>query len=70
MVINYYQKHEERHWKKARERYQNLSEEEKDKYEKRLVKDIEILVKKKEEKDINVIWNVKRSYLAIEEIII
>ena len=42
----------------------------KTKYEKRLEKDIELLVKKKEEKDINVIWNVKRSYLAIEEIII
>ena len=30
MVNNYYQKHKGRHLKEARERYQNLSEEEKD----------------------------------------
>ena len=31
MLNKYYQKHKERLQKKARERYQNLSEEEKDK---------------------------------------
>ena len=30
-MVNKYQKHKERLWKEARERYQNLSEEEKDK---------------------------------------
>ena len=31
MVKKYYQKHKEKLWKEARERYQNLSEEEKEK---------------------------------------
>ena len=35
MVNNYYQKHKERLQKKARERYQNFSEEEKDKIRKK-----------------------------------
>ena len=35
MVNCYYQKHKERLRKKARERYQNLSEEEKDKIRKK-----------------------------------
>ena len=35
MVNYYYQKHKERLRKKARERYQNLSEEEKDKIRKK-----------------------------------
>ena len=34
MVNNYYQKHKERHRKEARERYQNLSEDKKDKRQK------------------------------------
>ena len=38
--------------------------------EKMLEKDIKILLKKKEKKDISTIWNVRRSYLTIEEIII
>ena len=46
MVSKYYQKHKERLQKEARERYQNLSEEEKDKRRKRLEKDIKILLKK------------------------
>ena len=35
MVNNYYQKHKERLQKEARERYQNLSEEEKAKRQKK-----------------------------------
>ena len=35
MVNKYYQKHKERHQREARERYQNLSEEEKDKRRKK-----------------------------------
>ena len=35
MTTNYYQKHKEKLKKKARERYQNLSEEEKDKRQKK-----------------------------------
>ena len=40
MVNKYYQKHKERHQREARERYQNLSEEEKDKRRKNLKKGI------------------------------
>ena len=35
MVNKYYQKHKERHQREARERYQNLSKEEKDKRRKK-----------------------------------
>ena len=35
MVIKYYQKHKEKIRKEARERYKNLSEEEKDKRQKK-----------------------------------
>ena len=51
MVNNYYQKHKERLRKEARERYQNLSEEEKIKGEKRLEKDIKMLLMKKKKKN-------------------
>ena len=37
---------------------------------KMLEKDIKVLLQKKKKKDINIIWNVRRSYLTIEEIII
>ena len=37
---------------------------------KMLGKDIKVLLQKKKKKDINIIWNVRRSYLTIEEIII
>ena len=48
MTNNYYQKHKYRLQKEARERYQNLSEEEKEKKgEKRPKTDMEILLKKK-----------------------
>ena len=36
VVNNYYQKHKEKLWKEARERYQNRSEEEKDKRRKKV----------------------------------
>ena len=38
--------------------------------EKKHVKDIKIFLKKKKRKDINITWNLKRSYLTLEEIII
>ena len=45
-----YQKNKERHPKEARERHQNLSEEDQKKCEKCLVKNIKIFHKKKEKK--------------------
>ena len=50
MTNNYYQKHEEGVQKEGRERYQNLSEEEKTKGKKMRKKNIKILLKKKKEK--------------------
>ena len=50
MTNNYYQKHNERLWKEARERYQTLFEEEKEKGQKGPKKDIKILLKKKKKK--------------------
>ena len=70
MVNYYYLKHKERLRKKARERYQNLSEEEKDKIRKKARERYQNVIKKEKEKNINIISNVKRSYLTIEEIII
>ena len=43
-------------------------EKKKIKDEKRLEKDIKVLLKKKKKKNINFTWNVKRSYLTGEEI--
>ena len=70
MVNKYYQKHKPRLRKEARERYQNLSKEEKDKRQKRPEKDIKILLKKKKKKGVSIIRNVSKIYLSIEEIII
>ena len=47
MANKYYQKHKEKLQKETRKRYQNLSEEKKDKIRKRLEKSIKILLKKK-----------------------
>ena len=47
MVNKYYQKHKERLQREARERYQNSSEEQKTKGEKKPKKDIKILLRKK-----------------------
>ena len=33
-------------------------------------RDIKILLKKKKKNNFNIIWNVRRSYMTIEEIII
>ena len=46
-MVNKYQKHKERLLKEASERYQNLSEEEKDKGKKKSETDIKIFLKKK-----------------------
>ena len=43
-------------------------EKKKIKDEKRLEKDIKVLLKKKKKKSINITWNVNRSYLTSEEI--
>ena len=40
MVIKYYQKHKEKIRKEARERYKNLSEEEKDKRQKKTISNL------------------------------
>ena len=50
MANKYYQKYKENLQKEARKRYQNLSEEKKDKIRKRLEKGIKILLKKKRRK--------------------
>ena len=63
MVNKYYRKHKERLHKEAREWHQNLSEEQKE-------KDIKILLKKKKKKGASIIKNVSKSYVRIEEIII
>ena len=47
MVTKYYQKHKKRLQKEARERYQNLSEEGKDKRRKKSKIDIKMTPKKK-----------------------
>ena len=70
MSSKYYQKHKEKLRKEAREIYQNLSEEEKTKGEKRAKKGIKILLNIKKEKSVNIIRNVSRSYLSIEGIVI
>ena len=64
MLKSCYQKDKERFPKEACEIYQNLSEEEKDKIEKRLQKDIKILLKKKKKKGVSIIRNERRSYLT------
>ena len=68
MVHKYYQKHNKRLRKEAPERYENLSEEEKDK--RRLEKDIKILLMKEKKQSVSIIRSKSRSYLSMEEIII
>ena len=67
MVIKYYQKHKEKIRKEARERYKNLSEEEKDKRQKKRYQNF---TEEEKEKGLNIFRNVRRSYLTVEEIII
>ena len=50
MVNKYYQKNKEQLQKEARKRYQNLSDEEKEKGKKRFETNIKIFLKKKKEK--------------------
>ena len=69
-VNKHYQKHKERLWEEAQERYENLSKEEKTKGEKKLEKGIKISLKKIKEKGVSIIRILSRSYLSIEEIII
>ena len=64
MENNYKQKHKVRLQEEARERYQNLSEEEKDKRPKKSKKDIKILLKKKKKVGVSIIRNVIKSYLS------
>ena len=47
MVNNYYKKNKEKLWKEARERYQNLYEEEKEKNVSVIVIEIRVFLKKK-----------------------
>ena len=70
MVTKYYQKHKERLEKEAREKYQNLSGEEKNKSQKKSEKDINILLRKKKKKSVSITRNVRSSYQSIEEAII
>ena len=59
MTNKLYQKHKEKFQKEAYERYQNLSEKEKDKRRKKSKKDIKIFLR-----------NKSRRYLSISETII
>ena len=70
MLNNYSQKHKERFRKEPRERYQNLSEKEKQGRRNQARKSIKTFLRKKKKRHINITWNVKRSYLTIEEVII
>ena len=71
MVNKYYQKHKEKLRKEARGRYQNLSEEEKNKRQNKARARHQNFTKEEEqEKGINIIRNVSRSYLRIEKIAI
>ena len=54
MFTGYFEKNKERLSKKARGRYQNLSEEEKGRI---LVSDIELFLKKKKKRSINMVVN-------------
>ena len=69
MVNKHYQKHKKTPKRSAREIYQNLSEEAKDKKQK---KDLERYQNftEEEKKGISIIRNVSKSYLIIEETII
>ena len=69
MINNHHQKHKNRPQNKGRERNQNLSEEEKNKRWKKAGERYQNFTEE-EKKDINIIWNVRKSYLTIEEIII
>ena len=53
MVNKYYKKNKEKLRKETRERYQNLSEEEKEKDERRLETDIKIFLKKKSKRELS-----------------
>ena len=57
MVSKCYQKPKERLWKKACERYQNCSEEEKDKMEKK-VWDKKMFARKKKKKTVSIWKNI------------
>ena len=65
MVNKYFQNYKERLQKEAREWYQNLSEEEKIKRDKRLEKDIKLLLNRKKKKGFTAIGNINRSFLII-----
>ena len=65
MVNKYFQNYKEGLQKEAREWYQNLSEEEKIKRDKRLEKDIKLLLNKKKKKGVTAIGNINRSFLII-----
>ena len=55
MVHKYYQKHKDRLRKEAHKRYKNCSQEEKDKKQKKLYKDIKFLLKRIKKKKVSVI---------------
>ena len=65
MVNNYYQKHEERLRKEAREKYQNFSEKENGKRQKKTRERCQNFTE-----GVSIIRNIRKSYLSIEIIII
>ena len=72
MVNKYYQKHKEKLRKEARERHQNLSEENKRKSINMLVSGIEIFLKKKKKGNVNMVVNKIRIFyrMSIEKFIL
>ena len=61
MVNKYYQKHKERLQKESPERYQNSSDEKKDKEKKWPKKAMKILLKKNKKKGVSIVRNVSNS---------
>ena len=58
MANKYYLKNKKRIGREAHERYQNLSEEEKNKRQKKPEKEIKISLERKKKKSVNIIVNV------------
>ena len=63
MTANYYQKHKEKLQNKAREGYQNISEEKKIKGEKRPETDMKVFLKKIKKQVVSIIVDVIRIFL-------
>ena len=66
MPTEYYRKNKERLWKEARERYRNLSEEEKTRNDNMVASDIRIFLKKKKKRSVSINANATKIFLKIK----